>query len=314
MPYHPQIPADLAAAYGVSEKDIRFVTQVQNHIFVYDRAGAEFILRLTPETHRSAEQVMAEVEWVNDLAARNVPVAAVVPADDGSLSQFVEIAGEQFTAVSFQRLEGEIGSREYWMPAVFAKWGRLTGRLHRESRLYHPVARRANWIDRLPSVIPESTDDAIAVDRLATLVEDLKQLPKSDQVFGLIHADLHFWNFAVSPGGLTVFDFDNSEYNWFVADLGTAVFEAATCGYQKLPREEFIKMFLEEFIAGYERESNLGDAIRHLPLFVKFREICIYLVLRKRWKNRTVSEFQRRFFESVRVVVLNDVPFMTPRE
>ena len=73
-------------------------------------------------------------------------------------------------------------------------------------------------------------------------------------------------------------------------------------------------MFLEELIAGYERESNLGDAIRYLPLFVKFREICIYLVLRKRWKNRTLSEFQRGFFESVRFGVVNDVPFMTPRE
>jgi Ser/Thr protein kinase RdoA (MazF antagonist) len=213
MANHPQIPADLAAAYGVSENDIRFVTQVQNHIFAYERAGVEFILRLTPQTHRSAEQVMAEVEWVNDLAARNAPVAAVVPAGDGSLSRPVEIAGEQFTAVSFQKLEGEIGNQEYWTPAVFVKWGRLTGRLHRESRLYHPVARRANWVDRLPSVIPESTDDEIAMGQLATLVEDLKQLPKSDNVFGLIHADLHFWNFAVSPGGLTVFDFDNSEYN-----------------------------------------------------------------------------------------------------
>jgi hypothetical protein len=46
-----------------------------------------------------------------------------------------------------------------------------------------------------------------------------------------------------------------------VADLATAVFEAATCGYQKLPRDEFIKGFLEKFVAGYERESALGDAV-----------------------------------------------------
>ena len=170
-----QIPAGLAAAYGVSQNDLRFITQVQNYIFAYERDGEEYILRLTPQTHQNPQQVMAEVDWVNDLAAR---------------------------------------------------------------------------------------------------------------------------------GGLTVFDFDSCEYNWFVADLGTVVFEAATCGYQKLPRDEFIKGFLDRFIDGYEREYPLGAAVNQVPLFAKLREICIYLVLRKRWKNRMLSEFQHRFFESVRVGVV----------
>jgi len=92
--------------------------------------------------------------------------------------------------------------------------------------------------------------------------------------------------------------------------LGTSVFEAATCNYQKLPRQGFIKVFLGEFGNGYERESNLGGAVKEVRSFAKLREICIYLVLRKRWKNRSLNEFQRRFFESVRLGVVEDVPFM----
>jgi amicoumacin kinase len=311
MPNHaPQIPVDLAGAYGVNAADIRFVTRVQNYIFAYERNGAEFILRLTPDTHQSAKQVMAEVEWVNDLAAHGVRVAEVIPAIDGLLARPVEIAGELFTAVSFQKVAGEIGSQQHWTPAIFFEWGRLTGQLHQEAKRYQPLfSQRTSWIDRLPSVIPESVDDEIAMQRLAQVAQIVNSIAKSTESYGLIHADLHFWNFAVSPGGLTVFDFDNSEYNWFVADLGTAIFEAATCAYQKLPRQEFIKIFLTEFIAGYEQESILGDAI-HVPLFAKLREICIYLTLRKRWKNKTLSEFQWRFFESVRLGVVNDLPFV----
>jgi amicoumacin kinase len=310
-----QIPTDLAAAYGVSPHAIRFVTQVQNYIFAYERNGEEFILRLTPQTDQTTEQVMAEVDWVNDLAGRGVPVARVVPADDGALCQRVELVSEVFTAVSFQKLAGAIGSGEYWTADIFFDWGRLTGRLHRESRKYRPPfgRQRASWANRLPSVIPESGDDEIAMERLAKVAEHLNSLPKSSESYGLIHADLHFWNFAVSPAGLTVFDFDNSEYNWFAADLGTAVFEAATCGYQKLPRDEFIKGFLGKFVQGYERESSLGAAVEQVPLFAKLREICIYLVLRKRWKNRTLSEFQRLFFESVRVGVVEDREFVASR-
>jgi hypothetical protein len=44
-----QIPADLAGAYGVSVADVRCTAQVQNYIFAYQRDGAEFILRLTPQ-------------------------------------------------------------------------------------------------------------------------------------------------------------------------------------------------------------------------------------------------------------------------
>jgi Ser/Thr protein kinase RdoA (MazF antagonist) len=304
-----QIPAGLAAAYG----DLRFITQVQNYIFAYERNGEEFILRLTPQSHQSPEQVRAEVDWVNDLAGQGVPVAGVVPASDGSLCQAVELVGKYFTAVSFQRVKGEIGSAKYWTADIFFEWGRLTGRLHRQSRKYQPAfgRRRASWGDQLPSVIPESVDDEIAMERLAKVAEGVNSLPKSSDSYGLIHADLHFWNFGVSPAGLTVFDFDNSEYNWFVADLGTALFEAATCGYQKLPRDEFIKGFLEKFVEGYERESTLGAAVEQIPLFAKVREICIYLVLRKRWKNRTLSEFQHRFFESLRVGVVEGRPFTT---
>jgi Ser/Thr protein kinase RdoA (MazF antagonist) len=88
-----QIPAGLAAAYGVNQGDFRFITQVQNYIFAHERNGEEFILRLTPQTHQSPEQVRAEVDWVNDLAGRGVPVAGVVPARDGSLYQAVELVG-----------------------------------------------------------------------------------------------------------------------------------------------------------------------------------------------------------------------------
>ena len=73
-----QIPAGLAAAYGVSQNDLRFITQVQNYIFAYATNGEQFILRLTPRTHQSPQQVVAEVDWVNDLAGRDVPVLTSV--------------------------------------------------------------------------------------------------------------------------------------------------------------------------------------------------------------------------------------------
>src|SRR5260370_40776098 len=103
-----QIPAGLAAAYGVSQGDFRFITQVQNYIFAYERNGEELILRLTPQTHQSPEHVRAEVDWVNDLAGRGVPVAGVVPASDGSLCEAGGRVVEDFSGLTYPK--GDRGS------------------------------------------------------------------------------------------------------------------------------------------------------------------------------------------------------------
>lgn len=133
-----QIPPTLAALYGRTQSDMRFIAQVQNYIFGYNRGDQEFILRLTPDLHRDSEQVMAEIEWVDYLVARGVPAAAPVPAVDGSLCQRVQIDGINYTAVAFEKVGGDIGNRRYWTPAVFKEWGCVTGRMHRESVSYWP--------------------------------------------------------------------------------------------------------------------------------------------------------------------------------
>lgn len=109
---------------------------------------------------------------------------------------------------------------------------------------------------------------------------------------------------------LTVFDFDNCEYHWFLADLGTVIFEAATCIHQTRPRQEFIASFLEEFLAGYRLAHDFGEELRCLPNFVKLREIQIFLILSKRWKGQELGSFQKSFFSSIRETVLHDRPFV----
>jgi Ser/Thr protein kinase RdoA (MazF antagonist) len=195
---HDPISADLAALYRKKPGEIRFIARVQNDIFGYSVDREEYILRLTPATHRRPEQVMAEIEWVNYLLGQGVPAT-------------------------------------------------------------QPVAS--------------------ATGRFCTVIEND----------------------------------DNSEYHWFVADLSTALFEAATCCYQKLPRAEFIKRFLDDFLSGYRQEYEFGDRLKHLPSFIKLRETSIYIILRKRWADRVLTPFQNRFFESLRESVLQDRAFIDPK-
>jgi Ser/Thr protein kinase RdoA (MazF antagonist) len=305
------LPADITSLYGQTPSAVTSVTQVQNRVYRFRDTDGERILRLTPESHREGKQVAAEIAWVRHLAESSVAVAVPIAARDGRYWHRADINGTGFTVAAFTFAPGEIGSRPWWTPEVFHQWGRLTGKLHQKTRDYLPTTdQRPDWTVLVPHFAPETHDEEIAFLRLQAAVTQLQSLPRTSDAFGLIHADLHFWNFAVEHGKLTVFDFDNSEYNWFVADIGTAVFEAATCAYRQGPRAEFIRMFLGSFLDGYRKENDLGRWLEYLPLFVKLREISIFLILGRRWRWRKLGEFQQSFFANLREGVLNDLPFL----
>jgi amicoumacin kinase len=135
---HPVISPGVAALYRKKPDEIHFIARIQNDVFGYTENGEEYILRLTPGTHRSTEQVMAEIEWVNYLLGQGVPAAQPVASVTGNFCTAVERDGISYTAVAFKRVPGEIGSEQYWIPPVFQQWGRLTGRMHKVTREYQP--------------------------------------------------------------------------------------------------------------------------------------------------------------------------------
>jgi amicoumacin kinase len=306
-----KVQKDVAALYRKTSADFEYLTQVQNTIFTFQQDGEFFVLRCTPESHRSSEQVEAELEWVEHLKKSGLPVAAPLQAQNGLLANRVEMEGIRYTSAAFQKAPGEIGQQTYWTPATFRLWGNVMGRMHRAASTFQPSGkRRHDWTKHLPCDPREDEEEIVAQAKLRELVSKLNYLPRSESSFGLIHSDLHFWNFSMTGRDLTVFDFDNCEYHWFLADLGTVIFEAATCIHQTRPRQEFIASFLGEFLAGYRLAHDFGEELRCLPIFVKLREIQIFLILSRRWRGRELGPFQKKFFSTVRETVLQDKPFV----
>jgi Ser/Thr protein kinase RdoA (MazF antagonist) len=305
------IPESLADAFGLAPADFTFLTEVQNTVFAFRKDGSDFILRLTPGAHRTFEQVQAEIAWINHLASQGLRVSTPVAGTEEQFCRPIEWKEQTWTAVSFTRAPGRIGAASDWNPRTFQAWGRMTAAMHLAAETYRPLSpARHDWKHNLPHRAPGSEDEALALAKLGALVEQLSSLPRSPAHFGLIHSDLHFWNFAVDDEGPTIFDFDNCEYHWFPADLGTIIFEASTCIHQRLPRQEFIVCFLQEFLAGYRLLREADTLLPHLPAFAKLREIQIFLTLSRRWADREIGPFQKAFFAATREAVLTDRPFV----
>lgn len=269
--FRDDIRDEAAQRYGLAPSDLTELTAFENFVYEAENEdGASLVLRISHSTRRTLDYTRGEIEFVRYLGAAGIPVAQPMLSEAG---QFVEqIAdtdpGHHFVATAFERAEGIVFDdapplkERYWKPQLFRDLGRIFARLHNRAQTYklsNPRFKRQEWyeydvvdIDRFAP--PE---ERLVRERTLQIIERLKQLPRTPDDYGLIHADLHPHNFCFADGRITVFDFDNCEYAWFVKDIAVLVFYVAR-GEPRGQREDAVAAFLAPFLDGY-RELRRCD-------------------------------------------------------
>ena len=100
-------------------------------------------------------------------------------------------------------------------------------------------------------------------------------LPKDKDSDGLIHNDMHPWNFYIDKDKINVFDFDDSLYGWFSLDIGIALYHGLWWGRKDDAGNDFTKSIIVNFLDGYLSANNLSEFwISKIPMFMRFRQIC----------------------------------------
>ncbi|UOK62825.1 hypothetical protein MT997_32590 [Paenibacillus sp. OVF10] len=67
--------AEGAARYGGSQEELTFIGGFQNFIYSYNRDELKYILRFTPSTLRTAEGLVAEIDWIHYLSESGIAVS-----------------------------------------------------------------------------------------------------------------------------------------------------------------------------------------------------------------------------------------------
>lgn len=304
-----ELLAEAADRFGVTRTDLTLLGSFENYVYSFERRGEPAVLRLTHDSHRSAEQVAAELDWVTYLHERGARVAGVRPSERGGPLERIAVADGEFIVTSFHRAPGGPVSRENlaatWHDSLFREWGRTTGLLHTLTREYRPAPgrpRRITWHEddllmghHLPRTAAELGR------RFTRLIEEARSLPHDDASYGLIHTDLHPGNFFVHEGRLTVFDFDDSAYHHFASDIAIALYYALWMPRSAETREEFARRFLALYLEGYREENPELDerTLEQLPLFLALRDLTLYAVLHKKWDMANLGERQRAMVEEL---------------
>ena len=263
-----------------------------NSIFLFENCKHEKqILRFTDPHFRTCDEVSAELEFVNHLHAEGAKVAKAIASIEGKffLTASCESGNLICSSIAFASGLEVLDSSEHWNKDLFFAWGRNLGEIHRASAKLTTIGKRWQWDKEIlfaqaDQLIPKS--DLESRNEFAEVMALCQDLEKTQENFGLIHADHAPQNFRYEPltNKITAFDFGNCCYHWFVADLAISLSTVR----RKSNRDEIRNEILEGYSSVYKLPPLLDEKVN---LFIRLRVIYVYLSRLHMWSaNQTEDQ------------------------
>lgn len=259
------------------------IGRLENFTYQAGPIGRERIIRVTEPSHRSVAELEAELDWVSFLSERGINVSAPTASDHGNLVETFETADGPFYVSVFPKAPGRaFNFRRDWEPEFHRALGELIGSMHAATIVYSPpegARRRISWVDEIRDVgqfIPRN--ESVARREFDTVMDWAEGLPTGPDRYGLVHFDLHFANLFVDPPHtITVFDFDDCQYNWFASDLAVPILHALLSF--ELPSTDPSQQdwFYGPLLDGYTKHMPVDDEWpRRMPGFVRLRRVDLF--------------------------------------
>lgn len=298
--------------YGISKDPIQSPEAMESFIYEFERDSSAYILRITHSLRRSESLVLGEVDWINFLAEGGVSVSRAIFSKSARLVEVIEDQqGGAFLVTAFVKAQGQ-APWELWTPKLYTTYGQLIGRIHTLSKHYQPTWKRPNWDDTIfefvERYLPES--ESVAKKKYKAVCDHVNTLVKGRESYGLIHHDAHGNNFFVNEAGqITLFDFDDCAYNWFVNEIAIVLF------YVVQDAEDwraFTQEFMTHFLQGYVQVCPLDPVwLKEIPNFLKIREIILYAAMYRDFDVKNIdNEWCARFMQDRKSKIEHDVPFI----
>ena len=318
--YNDSILQEAMRRYGIAKDQIKSLDAFESFIYEFERDGAGYILRIGHSFRKSEALIQGEVDWINYLARGGVSVARAIPSESGQLVEVIDDGqGGQFLATAFVRAVGQSPWDAGWTSERYENYGRLIGKMHTLAVDYQPVSawKRPEWeaesLIFIEQYLPAS--EVIAHQEYRSLLEHLSSLPKDKTSYGLVHQDAHQNNFFMdADGAITLFDFDDCAYSWFINDIAIVLFyismDAEELGFPTVA--VFTQEFMTHFLRGYRQAYFLDSKwLKEIPAFLKLRELELYAVIHRDFDvNNIDHEWIGNFMRDRKARIDQGLPFI----
>lgn len=134
----------------------------------------------------------------------------------------------------------------------------------------------------------------------------MQQLPRNQETYGLIHADLGVLNLIQEEdNSISIIDFDDSCYHWFVCDLGVVIASIVLDFEQKISQDLEVSC-MSNLLEGYKTVRFLPEEeIEWIPKFVNFVFLRLYFWIECHEALQTFHEDALSRVKRVKQQILN---------
>lgn len=283
---------EAASRFGADATEAIKRGDFENYVYEVKKGGESVMLRLTHSSHRTKDQVLAELEWVNDLHARGLHVSKNHASLSGDLVEEMKLEDGFFFICLFDKAPGvsAYSMKDEFTSEHIEAWGETTAKFHLAAQDYSVTSgSRPHWyeddlIDIENWIDSEKDAEIVALNK--KVVEAIRNLPSTNDVYGIIHSDIHQGNFFIDGNDLHVFDFDDTMFFHYIHDVSIPLYYTVWAQWSKEPlevRTEKGMAFFEHFLRGYTRVRPLEkEWLEHLPLFLTLRDLTLYAVFHKK--------------------------------
>jgi Ser/Thr protein kinase RdoA (MazF antagonist) len=270
------------------DASVELLNVSENATFLVSDPGAgPSVLRVHRLGYHTEQEIASELAWMDALRAEaGVRTPRVLPDADGR--RVVTVAQDGRAARHCVRFEFLPGTEPGGEPGGqltgrhFEELGELTARMHRHARgwarpawfsrfhwdyaaAFGDQARWGRWQDGV-GVGPAERHVLARLDE--TLHARLKAFGQGPERYGLVHADTRLANLLVHQGLVSVIDFDDCGFSWYLYDLGTTV-----SFFEHSPE---VPGLVDGWLTGYRRAGRLPAAdAAEIWTFIMFRRLLL---------------------------------------
>ncbi|MBU9719932.1 MULTISPECIES: phosphotransferase enzyme family protein [Bacillaceae] len=309
---------DGAQKFRMDTNSLEELAGFENFIYSGNIADVEYVIRFCHSSHRSVEQIKAELDWLTFLKKQGSTVCGPIPSANQILVEEITAGDTQFYVSVFEKAKGSMIKITENMKDMnlFYSWGKGIGELHRLTSTYTPLTNiipREDYMEMSRTLLSKfSTEDCEVKKQAKLLFDEIVSLPKLKQTYMLTHTDLHSGNFFFDGKKLWMFDFDDCAYNYIVHDLAMPVYYTAWyLENSKISFPTFSVNFFTHFLKGYLAENHISkDDLNNLPLFLKFRDVVLYVVLQEEWEGSQLTSERKSMISSIRNRIIGNKPIV----
>lgn len=254
----------------------------ENATFRATAGPQDMVIRVYRPGYHAAAEIRSELAWIEALRADGVvPTPAIIPTHDGRLLNEVNEDGALRRLAAFAFVPGiepqEGADLAHW----FTRLGTFHARLHAHAKGWRRpegfarkvwdfesmLGDRPLWGDFRAALGLGAAGRAL-LERTARALKDRLAPLTTPESFGLIHADLRLANLLADGDSLTLIDFDDCGFSWYLYDFASAV--------SFMEHSPLVPTLKAAWMEGYRSLAPLpADADAQLDVFVMLRRMLL---------------------------------------